>query len=577
MDVLEEVSKDIISTFTDDMTPQVRKFLFMTPIDKTIKHENFFDFCSDPYKKDFQYSIEYKKIINTLFQEGNNIKKLLYDYSLDTKFNQEYISLLFILNNVFYNNSSLFEYTNKNKDNPKIIKSSSLEFEICMKLYLIASQHQLMVKDDSLITSDIRNNAENLWKSYIYLKKAYEIALNSIENYDKIKKTEENSELVYPYNIINNKKFIVNIKSQSISSNDVDEILLTNSNNTLSKWIDDIGGLNKMKARYIIAECQTNENYFKMTKIILKSMIKSNKPIDNRIKDLKQRISFGISILYKSLINKNDGIINSIDDQESILFKISNFMYYYWSFKSHKIIFKEKCNFYNNQSTINLEDDTFINLFDDQKEILTEYYRFNIIKKKYTKLIEIINKNKKFNSFKDEITNKFEKSEKIFNLLNEKISSWKLIIKELNDDISNNIKDINPEYTNNFIKITFDEFIQSGLQKISKLNEFTNLINFCKNIPLKNQIIISNNNTTNYIKKLEDLESKFQESNKSWQNQNISKSQDFIDGRIFGRIEERIEWINYSFNILKNNKHLEDNKSLVILEKSINSFESMFL
>jgi len=45
MELFEKVSEDIINTIKPDDIPQIRKFLFMTPIEKTSKNENFFDFC----------------------------------------------------------------------------------------------------------------------------------------------------------------------------------------------------------------------------------------------------------------------------------------------------------------------------------------------------------------------------------------------------------------------------------------------------------------------------------------------------------------------------------------------------
>lgn len=590
---MESLKLNIFNQNNNENNEQVKKIKFINPKNNSEipLNSKFFDFCGEnkliEYQKYYNINNKFNPYLNEFFLEGNKIEELLNEYFKNNLNNNnqlfDYIIILYQCSKIFFNNSLNFEYSNGDE----IIKSSSFDFELCMCFYKLASEEQLKVNDDNFEINNLKNNTNHLILTKKYLEKAYLIAKNCLEKLDDIdnnNNNENNKDLIFPYNLILSKRFIINVKTNSINNKNVDETLLQSNKKALLKWINDIGGIDIMKTRYYLALCQANENFYKAMKITSKKF-PSKKVSKSKYSD----IAYGISQQYKEIFSKNNGILND-ERYNNHIFKIfSKFMYNYYLFISNKILFNDKCSLYLSTAN-NLENDDFLDYFNDKNEILKEYFRFNnIINKKYETLLIIIKKNQSsLKIWEDLIIKKFKKCEDNFNLLIEKLKTWSLNINDNSENINYKLsiyKDFKPTLTILDEDINIDKNIENSLKKF---DQFETFFNFCNNKGIQNNFIIkeeeeqinNNNNENDYNLRLKKL-NEFKNQYNNWQNKlpfnnknNISF--EYKRGFIDGQITERFDWCKSKIIILNKNKHIIDYKSLETIEKSIVEFNDLF-
>lgn len=565
----------------------IKRINFPLPIPS---HENFINFCGSSYKNDFlkYYDISLNetnlKLIDKFFNGGklindylNNLKKKLINsnyHSLDDLW--DYITILNYSRKIFLNNNSNFQYT----QNDEIISSSSLDFEYCMSLYIMASKQQtlfLLNENDKLEDSkQLKEKVKHLIISERCFEEAFLIA-KTIENNNNIiiiqqQKEEEleNEEKIEPFKIFSNnpKRYIINIETQGMGSEDVNNILIKSNTTILGKWVNDIGGLDLMKTRSKIAYCQANEFYFKS----IKYFILQNPEVP---KSVLSSISYAIGLCYQSIFNNNNnGPLNNEKYDENFNKIFSKFMSKYWFLKSHYITFIN-----NTEQFIKEDSDTqeFIeNSLNNKNIIDNEFSRFKKIKK-YQNVLTKLNNDNIFNTFIQKSSKKFEIIETIFKKFSLKIDELSLSIDD-NIKISKNI--ITPVYCQNISKtIQFNDYINISLQRILKKNrDFQFFFNFTDNKiinlndlssspkpDLSNTSHIFNGNLLLKLKDYQDI----------WIEHERNTLLNSYDKELFskGRIHERLSWIHFFINLLKANQTFtDDNNSIKYIENTIQEF-----
>lgn len=537
---------------------QFKKFIFVNPkivpSGQQQQQNPFIDICNENSLNDFLNHCKVNKnhpIYNIFIEGGYKMNELLNKFRSSLELNYDlqsildYITLLRKFRKIFLNNSTLFEYYTNTMDN--IIKSTSIDFELCMILYILAFNQQSLVDETNKDKNVLKNNSIYLMNAKLCFEEVENIIKEHIEKFDNLTSSindDNDDETVnYPYNLMENKKFITKIKTSSINNKNSELYLIKQGEH---KWIEDIGGINLIKTRSIIAFCQANEYYYKANKIILKE------GKDNTVNCIT--IAYSISLKYKEIISKN-GILGN-EKYNDHPFKIySKFLYYYWKLKVHQQIFHSSC-----KSYLNSENDQFIIYLNDLNEIPLELKRYDLIIKNYNKLTQIINKDKTLKSFTTKIEKKIQNIEDNYKNLKAEIAKWGNINNNNDDSFNYDFYPFNP------LDCPFKEMIknkqENNLNNIIKINPMIqNFINFCDNKPLT------------ILKKFEDdkIESlTLQLRNnyatlKNYNNQNITNKKDFE----LGRITERLEWIKYLVQLYEKDNTLLDKISINVLIKSI--------
>jgi len=567
-----------------DKKPEIKRINFPLPIPY---QENNINFCGSFYKEDFlkYYDISstetnYLKVIDKVFSGGkiineylNNLKKKLISsnyYSLDDLW--DYITILNYSRKIFLNNNSNFQYT----QNDEIISSSSLDFEYCMSLYIMASKQQLLLLDNDSIklkdSKQLKEKVSHLIISEKCFDEAFLIA-KTIDNNNNnniiivSSQEEENEEKIEPFKIFSNnpKRYIINLDTQSMGNEDVNNILIKSNTSILSKWVNDIGGLDLMKTRSKIAYCQANEYYFKS----LKYLILQNNDVP---KTVLSSNAYAIGLSYQSIFNNNNGPLNNEKYDENFNKIFSKFMSKYWFFKSHYITFIN-----NTEQFIKGEEDYDLQDF-IENSIDIEYSRFKKIKKYQNVLIKLNNNNNFFNTFIQKINKNIESIELIFKNFNTKIAELSLPIDE-NFKLPKNT--MTPLYCLNISKtIQFNDFINNSFKRIinKKNRDFQFFLNFTDNkiinlndiSPKLESIINSTNQGFNG-----NLLLKFRDYQEKWIEHEKKTLINHYDREIFlkGKIHERLSWIHFLIGLLKNNNTFTDeNNSIKYIENTIQEF-----
>lgn len=535
-------------------TEQFKKIVFIKPI------------CIDPILFDFNNNQIKDSNVNeelnkTIIGLLNDYKKMVIEkqYNIDNMWN--YITLLHKCRKIFLNNSHIFQYTSSSsslgKDKDKdddyddeekgpIISSSSLDFELSMILYIVASKEQSLVDDNINDNDGAKKNAIHLLNAKICLEEAYNIAKECNDNLDNIvNNNKEDNDDMSPYNMLLNKKIISDIKTPSISSEDSNKYLIKSNLSSCSEWINDIGGLDLMKSRHQIAYCQSNENFYKA--------IKSSKSSD-QCQLNKMNISYSISQLYKEIISVT--LVNEKYNDNNLK-RFSKFMYYYWNFKAHKILFKTSCNEY-----FNCEDEIFMNHYETNIEIPSELNRYSLLCKYYNKMNKIIKDNKNMTSFDSIIIKKKSSIDNVYNNLCNKLDKWNL--SKTTEYKECNLKFDSLYCTSLANKITFTSSIEKSLNKIQKIHSIKRFIDFCDN---KSTISTSESIVDIDYNELKD---KFKKQCKKWEKEHSTlKNNDIF---ILGKIDSDITWMIFFMSLFENDKTISDNQSFGILKTSIKKF-----
>src|ERR1041385_7881996 len=251
--LLKNIQSKIYDDNTDKKINSI-KFTFFEPIPNNNDSFDFYDFCSQKRHQDFyrHYRLNNSNnVINTFLNQGKTVLELLNDYKMNNSFTTSsdkllaYISLLYHSRNIFANNGQCFEYIN----GEDVIKSTSIDFELCMGLYLYAYKQQQSVDDDSKNKEDIRNNIAKLINAEKCFDEAYNIARHCKEKIMLMPSKDNTHHLV----LKDNKRFISNnIKITGFGSKDTQDVMLQHNTESLNSWIEDIGGLDLMTLYYVV-------------------------------------------------------------------------------------------------------------------------------------------------------------------------------------------------------------------------------------------------------------------------------------------------------------------------------------
>jgi hypothetical protein len=549
---------------------QYKKIVFFTP--KMIRNEPIlFEFCNfnPTVNMDIinaeHHSYIYEELNNNVIPLLNNYKRLIAEQQQFTINNNvwDYITLLHKTRKIILNNSQLFKYStivgddgggggvnnvdDKDTDEVPSLLSSSLDFELTMILYMLASKEQSLVDDNLTDSVGTKKNAIHLINAKICLEEAYLISKDCHENLDNIvqsSSSDGDNNNIKPYDMLLYKKHINDIKTDHISNEDSNQFLIKSNISSCSDWIKDIGGLELMKARYQIAYCQANENFYKAIK--------------NSSKDTfsKLNISFSIADLYKEIISKNGTLGNDIYNDNNIK-KFSKFMYYYWIYNAHKIVFKSSSKEYCNSN-----DEDVLTYYENINEIPLELNRYTLLTKYYNKLMKIITNNKNLNSFSSIINKKKESIELNYNNLINLLTKWSLALTPSSEDI--NFVKYDPLYCTSLSnKIQFKSFIDISLTRLQKNNNIKKFIDFCDNKPSINVNIDGDGD-------MAILKEKFKNHLTKWdiEHSSIKNNHKFI----LGKIDSDLKWMIFFISLFENDKTISDNKSYEILKSAINKF-----
>jgi hypothetical protein len=575
MDLLGNIKSKLNSIIPDEDTKSSH-IRFVSPIPNINDKNNydFFDFCSIRNQSDFinYYNIKNSdNSINRFFQDGQTVLNLLNGYKNNNSFMDndnrlwEYITLLYYSRNIFTNNGLSFEYTNKEND----IKSTSIDFEICMLLYIYASKQQDLVDNSSKKRETIKNNLTYLINAENCFDESFKIAKHCKNNlllipYDNCPEIENH------YILKGKKRYVTNKKINGFGSNDNQEILIKNNPVSISDWIEDIGGLDIMYTRKIITSCQITEYY-------IKGLKKSGAEIPHSL--IPELYSL-ISKKYDSIYNEN-GPLNDKKYKDENLKIYARLMKSYWIFKAHTYMFNAK----NEKYTSYLQNDNnqkFIDSLVDEKGFFYENYRYeNIIEPIYKKLIKFINNNNNgYDVFLKKTNNIFEKSKKYYDETrkyienNSQINAMNKANYSKSDFYFSKCSDCNKDHFKNFT-INFSTYTQNIIKKIASSHGIQYYLDFCNNNLEKlyhksdiNIVTNSNNNNTKShhgnIAHYKDLYMKIREKlTEQIGNVNLDNASFAI-----GLLTERMEWIEFLLIYFLANKSSDvDKESIDILHQ----------
>jgi hypothetical protein len=555
----------------------IKRINFLLPI-PFHQDEIKFNFHSDLNKQDFLKFYEITederlsmKLIDNLFLSASIInenlstlkKKLINENYQSLNDLWDYISLLHYTRKIFLNNNSNFTYTQEG--NESILSSSSLDFEYCISLYIMASKQQECLKESSKDVEVLKWKVSNLIIAERCFEEAFLTAKNCENNINKgivsIEKTIDNT--IQPFDIFlkNSKRFVINLQTQSIGSEDVQNVMLKSNLSILNKWIqDDFGGIDLMKSRSKIAYCQSNESYFKAIKYLVK--------INEDVPKLSlAEIAYNNGLSYSSIYNKNGPLQNEIYN-ENFNRIFSKFMSKYWFFKSHSIFF-----ILNTEKYITPSDDYIDEFIENQQSIEIENSRFLLLTKYQKNLIKL-NNNNLFDYYIQKINKVFEQCESIYKKLDVRIKEFpKLNIIHTDDNfkiIKSTTKTLN---CSNIAKLLhFNDFINNSLKRILQNNPKTkNEIQSFLNITT-NTLFDFNQPVTKEEFTLEKYREPFRNALKELTEKNQSILSNKHQREIFekGMIQERVKWIQYFFNLIKNNnKFIDSDISNKIVEDNM--------
>lgn len=571
MDLLGNIKSKLNSIIPDeDKKSSHIRFISPTPNINDKNNHDFFDFCSVRNQSDFISYYDIKNSDNSIsrfFQDGQTVLKLLNGYKNNNSFMDnddklwEYITLLYYSRNIFTNNGLSFEYTNKEDD----IKSTSIDFEICMLLYIYASKQQDLVDDNSKKKETIRKNITHLIN-----------VENCFDESFKIAKHCKNNLLLIPYDncpqienhiiLKGKKRYVTNKKINGFGSKDKQEILIKNNPVSISDWIEDIGGLDIMHTRKILTSCQVSEYYIKGLKYsggILPP---------NLIPELYSLISKK----YDSIYNGN-GPLNDKKYEGENLRIYSRLMKRYWLFKAHTCIFDTK-----NEKYINyLKNDNqkFIDSLVDEKGLFYEKYRYeNIIEPIYNKLKKFIKNNDGYDVFLKKTEKLFVKSKKYYDEIknyvenNGQISTMNKKNYSKSDFYFDKCSDCKREHFND-VTINFNVHTQNIIKKIASSQGIQYYLDFCNNNLEKSYNnssshinIVPNSKKSHHgnIAHYKDLYMRIREK-LTEQIKNVD-----IDNKSFaiGLLTERMEWIEFFLiNFLANKPSDDDKESIDLLHQ----------
>jgi hypothetical protein len=547
---------------------QFKKIVFVTPkpINQT-PDEIQFEF-SNFNQLDDKCLYELKTILIPLL---NNYKRLLLEQQQFgiTNTTWDYVALLSKIRKIILNNSQIFKYTttssqseddNKEEDLPHLL-SSSLDFELVMILYMIASKEQSLVDDSKTNQEGNKDNAIHLINAKVCLEEAYLIAKDCNDNLQNITYDNNNLHTNLPYDLLSYKKHISDIKTDHISNEDSTNYLIKSNPSSCSGWINDIGGLELMKARSIIAYCQANENFYKAVKYTNKEDYKT-----------KMNISFSISELYKSIISKS-GILHNEKFDDNNIKKFSKFMYYYWIFNAHKYAFKMKCNIY---CATDITNEDLLAYYDEPDHIPAELIRFGLLDKYYNKITKIIKNNKNLSWYKPIIDKKKDSVNKIntglIKLLDEyKLNSEIATTDESESSLLNTFEKTYCTILSN--KITFKSFIDKSL---SRLQNIKNFIDFCDNrYIIDKPINITKGNDGNDGNEINELKGRFKQKLIKWEqnNKHLKNDKSFM----LGKMDSDLKWMIFFVSLIDNDPSLlADKISYNVLKTSISQFIEIY-
>lgn len=496
----------------------------------------------------------YKRLI--LEQQQFNITNTVWDY----------VALLYKTRKVILNNSHIFKYSTIthcddddegiNSDSP-VLSSSSLDFELVMTLYMIASKEQSLVDDCKTDNQGNKNNTIHLLNAKTCLEEAHLIAKDCCENLENITYDDTSSTGNKPYDLLSYKKHINDIKTDHISNEDSLQYLIKSNTSSCSNWINDIGGLELMKARSIIAYCQANENFYKAIKYTNKDSLS------------KMNLSFSISGLYKDIVKKN-GLLSHEKFSDNNIKKFSKFMYYYWIYNAHRLAFKLACHDY-----CNCDNEKLLEYYDERSQIPLEINRYNALDKYYNKIIKIITNNKNLTWYKPIIEKKKSSITRVYNDLIKVLNEWNLST-EIGDTLDESLDTFDVLYcTTLSSKITFKSFIDKAFTRLQNVKNF---IDFCDN-----KYNIGNNSTTTTPPlittevdggiKHEDiikLKEVFQQKLLKWEKDHSVLKND--SKFIIGKIDSDLRWMIFFVSLFEHDKSITDIESFNILKRAVNKF-----
>jgi len=567
---------DKIKEIFIDKKPIIKRINFLLPIPDN-QYDISFNFHSDLNKQDFLKFYEIKederlsiKLIDNLFLSTSIInenlsklkKKLINENYQSLNDLWDYISLLHYTRKIFLNNNSNFTYT----QDESISSSSSLDFEYCMSLYIMAAKQQECLNESSKDFEVLKGKVSNLIISERCFEEAFLIAKNCENNINKgVVVTEQTIDnTIKPFDIFlkNSKRFVINLQTQSIGSEDVQNVMLKSNLSILNKWInDDFGGLDLMKSRSKIAFCQANESYFKAMKYLVK--INENVP-----KSFLAEIAYDNGLSYSSIYNKNGPLQNEIYN-ENFNRIFSKFMSKYWFFKSHSIFF-----IINTEKYI-ITNDYIDEFIENEKSIEIETSRFLLLTKYQKNLIKL-NNNNLFDYYLQKTNQIFEQCESIYKKLDLRIKEFPKLNIIHTDDNFQIIK--STTYPRNCINISklvhFNDFINNSFKRIlqnnSKTkNEIQSFLNITNNILFDFNQSIKEEFTL--VKYREHFRNALKELTEKDQSILSNKHQREIFEK--GMIHERAKWIQYFYNLIKNNKpFLDSDKNNKIVEDNMVAF-----
>lgn len=551
---------------------QYKKIVFVA-LKPIINEPVLFDFCNFNPGNDL---VIINELNNNVIPLLNNYKRLISDTKQFNVNNHtwDYVTLLHKTRKIILNNSHIFKYStttptgdvntkddNDNDDDDDkeegntLLSSSSLDFELSMILYMIASKEQSLVDDNKADNMGNKKNAIHLINAKICLEEAYLIAKDCYENLENITTsttTNQDNEFISnkPYDILSYKKHINDIKTDHISNEDSGTYLIKSNTSSCSEWINDIGGLEIMKSRYQIAYCQANENFYKAIKYSSKDTLS------------KINVSFGISELYKEIISKNGTLGNEKYNDNNIK-KFSKFMYYYWRYNAHKIAFKSSCKEY-----YSCDKEELLEYYEDPNQITLELNRFALLDKYYNKIIKVITDNKNLSWYKPIIDKKKESVEKIYNTLTDVLKKYGLSEPFVN--IDNDLFQFDVLYCTTLSnKITFKSFIDTSLNRLQKTNTIKNFIDFCDNKCINIGIGIAGGGGGGGEDIIQ-LKDQFRKQLMKWEREHSTSKNDPMF--MLGKIDSDLRWMIFFLSLFENDKSISDNKSYDILKTAINKF-----
>lgn len=568
---------DKIKEIFIDKKPIIKRINFLLPIPDN-QYDISFNFHSDLNKQDFLKFYEITederlsiKLIDNLFLSASVInenlsklkKKLINENYQSLNDLWDYISLLHYTRKIFLNNNSNFTYTQLDES---ILSSSSLDFEYCISLYIMAAKQQECLNESSKDFEVLKGKVSNLIIAERCFEEVFLIAKNCENNIHKgiTEQTTLNDNTIKPFNIFlkNSKRFVINLQTQSIGSEDVQNVMLKSNLSILNKWInDDFGGLDLIKSRSKIAYCQANETYFKA----MKYLVKINEDIP---KSFLAEIAYDNGLSYSSIYKKN-GPLQNESYNENVNRIFSHFMSKYWFFKSHSIFF-----ILNTEKYI-ITNDYIDEFIENQKSIEIENSRFLLLTK-YKKNLIKLNNNNLFDYYIQKTNQIFEQCESIFKKLDSRIKEFPKLNIIHTDENFNIIKSTtNSRNCINISKLLhFNDFIDNSLKRILQNNNKTkNEIQSFLNIT--NNILIDFNQSV----KEEFTLLKYKEPFINAQKELLEKDKSILSNKhqreIFekGMIHERAQWIQYFYNLIKNNKpFLDSDTNNKIVEDNMIAF-----